>query len=451
MEDSIKMSSISIEDDLKVREEDTDDENEIQQHLFYSYSDDQGKYILVLKEICKSNGWDFNQSDPDLICEFLSGLEINQRGRTDSNVGSVEIKEPKQSDNCPQNLGNLTPFQIFTLFFDFSIIELITTETNLYMDQKGINLEFEQNFQSKCTYEILIAFIGVLLCMGICKMPSFSSYWRGNGEGFTPVRNLMSRNQFTSIYSTIHFANNNQKDPNDIFYKIRPLIRHLESKFMFYWKPTTILSIGEDLIDCRQNHPHLQYMFDQPTKWGFKMFKQVDSKGYLFSFKIHQGKIGQDKSTPTERGCTENHILYLLNHLPKDQKYHICIDNYSARIDTVEDCKENCKGETITKEYPQELKFYRIYSGHVDRNNENTSQHQIVLESRKWWFNIFKYLLSLSIVNSWAIYKEWHTISLPDFIKDITRHISKNYSTLILSKKNSNPKSVSKTKFQKSK
>ncbi|EFA82042.1 transposase [Heterostelium album PN500] len=458
--------------------------------------------VEELKEICRSNGWNPNQTKPNLIDEIMSRGEKSEHGWTDLNFSSEKITEPDFSGNCTKNLKASTPYEIFTLFFDRTIITHITAETNRYMDQMGKNVEFKQHFQSECTYEIIMGFIGVLLWMGICKLPSFSDYWCENGEGYDPVRSIMSRNQFTSIFSTIHLSNNNQKDPNDIFYKIRPLIKHLESKFKYYWSPTTIISIDEDMIGSRHNHPSIQYMPAKPTKWGFKVFKKADSKGYLYSFMIYQGKAGKDTSrTSSERGLVQDVILYLLKDLPKDQKYHVYMDNYYSSIDIFSDLYEkkqyyatgtikntaaglpyslrhssensevdyvskcldkkmmlwrindsksfnllstfSTNGEhfkdvkyvnsgTITKEYPQELSLYRSNMGHVDRNNKNIGQYQYSLKSRRWWLNIFKYFLYASIVNAWIIYNEWHQISLLEFIRDISRHISRHYSLRII-------------------
>ena len=64
-------------------------------------------------------------------------------------------------------------------------------------------------------------FLGILIYMGICQLPSFDDYWAG-ATRVSHVADAMSRNRFTSIFAKIHF-HNNEDQVDDRLAKVRPL------------------------------------------------------------------------------------------------------------------------------------------------------------------------------------------------------------------------------------
>jgi hypothetical protein len=69
--------------------------------------------------------------------------------------------------------------------------------------------------------------------MGIVKMPSVSGYWE-TGTRYPPVADVMSRNRFQKIVSTIHLQDNlevTEEQRKDKAWKIRPWFDYLNLNF----------------------------------------------------------------------------------------------------------------------------------------------------------------------------------------------------------------------------
>lgn len=71
-------------------------------------------------------------------------------------------------------------------------------------------------------------FIGMYLLGGIVKMLCYRMYW-AEGTRYTPITDVMSRNQFQAIRTNLHFNDNsnipNGNDPNhDRLFNIRPFV-----------------------------------------------------------------------------------------------------------------------------------------------------------------------------------------------------------------------------------
>ena len=127
---------------------------------------------------------------------------------------------------------NPTAEDFFKLYINEDIIDHIVTQTNLYAQQY---IEREQNNlrphsvvkQWKPTdRQEMIAFLAMLIMMGIIHKPRINMYWSKDSLLSTPVfGQLMGRDRFLLLLRFLHFANNrdyNAADPNrDKLYKIR--------------------------------------------------------------------------------------------------------------------------------------------------------------------------------------------------------------------------------------
>jgi len=58
----------------------------------------------------------------------------------------------------------------------------------------------------------------------------------------------MSRNHFDEILSKLHCAYNNSIPESDRFGKVRPLIKHLNDKYLEHWPVSQKISIDESMI-----------------------------------------------------------------------------------------------------------------------------------------------------------------------------------------------------------
>ena len=91
----------------------------------------------------------------------------------------------------------------------------------------------------------------------------------------------------------------------------------LQQSFQRCWVPHQQNSIDEGMISFTGRSPLKQYMKDKPNKWGFKMWKLVDSiSGYLCAFDIYTGK-GEER----EVGLGEHVVLQMAEHLQLGQPW----------------------------------------------------------------------------------------------------------------------------------
>ena len=69
-----------------------------------------------------------------------------------------------------------TPLELFESFFDQEIVDHIVSHTNIYASQRKTVLIRWQN----CTTERLKSFLGMIIAMGVKRMPNLRDYWSSN-------------------------------------------------------------------------------------------------------------------------------------------------------------------------------------------------------------------------------------------------------------------------------
>lgn len=116
---------------------------------------------------------------------------------------------------------DLSPVELFELFFDEEIWNLIVDQSIVYANFKG---------EASCTVtkEELKVFLGILVVPGIVPVPSRRSFWRNSPiTRNEAVFNAMRRNKFEKIMQFIHLADNSSLDKADKYAKLCPLISDL--------------------------------------------------------------------------------------------------------------------------------------------------------------------------------------------------------------------------------
>ncbi|KRX23797.1 PiggyBac transposable element-derived protein 3 [Trichinella nelsoni] len=134
-------------------------------------------------------------------------------------------------------------------------------------------------------------FTGMLIVMGITKMPRYRMYW-ANQTRFDAVANCMSRNRFETLLRFLHFNDDDKviMDRNypmyDRFYKVRPLLENIR-KTCLEETPGELQSVDEHIIPykgrCKMNI-HLHYNPKRPCKWGLKLFARCGKNGFVHDF-----------------------------------------------------------------------------------------------------------------------------------------------------------------------
>ena len=119
--------------------------------------------------------------------------------------------------------------------------------------------------------------IGIILFMGIHKLPNRRLYW-GN--------KTMTRNRFQKILAILHFNDNNsmvvQNSPDyNRMHKLQPLIDHLRNAFIESVTLETYMAVDEMMIPFKGRHSAKMYMPKKPVKWGYKMWCRAGIPGYI--------------------------------------------------------------------------------------------------------------------------------------------------------------------------
>ena len=121
-----------------------------------------------------------------------------------------------------------------------------------------------------------MSFVGILLAMGIYRLPSLRDYWSQHALlGVPGITSGMSRNRFLELLSNLHL-NNNDKMPAkdsplfDQLYKVWPLLEKVRANTQGHYKPNQQVSVDEAMILFKGRSTFKQYMPMKPTKRGYK-------------------------------------------------------------------------------------------------------------------------------------------------------------------------------------
>ena len=132
----------------------------------------------------------------------------------------------------------------------------------------------------------MMAFVALLLSMGINKRPRYSMHWSTSEVLRSSLySSTMARNRFTAILRFLHLANNQAEDkfPPDKLFKVRPLldIVHVLPSFLQIYKPGRNLSPDETMVKFNGRIGFKQYMPRKAAKWGLKYFERVRNRVHV--------------------------------------------------------------------------------------------------------------------------------------------------------------------------
>lgn len=159
----------------------------------------------------------------------------------------IDGEPPKLTETHPL-LSDKTPIELFRLFFDGNIIELIRQETIRYAHQKG-----EHNFNTG--NDEIFAWLGIILLSGYHSVPQEDMYWSKDEDLMIKcVSERISRSRFREIKQYFHLQNNSELDNTDKLAKLRTFMTLLHEnlqQFGFFEKE---LSLGESMVSYYGHH-----------------------------------------------------------------------------------------------------------------------------------------------------------------------------------------------------
>ena len=216
-------------------------------------------------------------------------------------------------------------------------------ETNRYHAQRfGISLHSSRQSINMDSWEHLsseefIAFLGIIIAMGILKLPTVRDYWcRKSIFCSTDIAAIMPRNRFEAILRHLHLRNTSVMPPSnhDKLFRVRPFLEYIGLRFRKAFYPFQPLAVDEMMIAFKGRSSIKQYMPLKPIKRGFKVWALCDGDtAYLLEFIIYEGAADTKDSTPLGLGgsvvCSLLQNYYNTNHV-------LFCDNYFTSVELFE-------------------------------------------------------------------------------------------------------------------
>lgn len=426
----------------------------------------------------------FELVDSDPEDDVPLSLRLQQLRREKKSIGKPKfvIKWNKENSSIdpmafssefgvPENIKNLKehdPGVLFQQFFTDDFFEMLVFQTNLYAQQ------LDKPYNPTNIAEMK-TFIAINLLMGIKKLPSYRDFWSSSSLLHdTYISSLLPSKRFSWLLGHLHVNDNNQlllrTDPKfDKLHKIRPMLDHLQNRFVDCFKLSQNVSIDESMIRFKGRSSLKQYLPKKPIKRGYKVWMLADQCGYCYKFQICTGKtkegVEKDLGGRVVRDLThglenKGHRLFFDNYftsvpllddlhkqkiyacgtikskrlfLPKlledkqlkrgdfdfsvsnngllavkwmDKKAVNLLSNYHNPADVCTVNRRNPAGVVTQIPCPQLLTDYNKHMNGVDKFDQNKHTYEINRKSHKWWHRIFFYFLDASVVNAFVLHKQ---------------------------------------------
>jgi hypothetical protein len=360
------------------------------------------------------------------------------------------------------------PIERFGCLFEDELFEHIAYDTNLYATQKvGGSTAFKPaNADEIEKFLAINLFMGIKKCPSYKNYWSSDPALRHNYiSAIMPRKIFLWLLGYTHLNDNSEMPK--KGEGYDKLYKIRSLLEMLSKTYLKSYRPTKMQAIDESMIRFKGRSSIKQYMPLKLIKQGYKVWIRAHSDGYISQFEIYTGKVGQTTEkclgskvvkTLTTDLFGKFHEVYFANYftslplmhylrmngvyacgtvqkhqvgLPsdfeneetmsqgefqfryseeglvlmfwKDRKGIFFLSNYHNVTDVTLVGRRNKDG-TIT--CPKLVKDYNENTGFVDKADMLKALYEVNRKSRKWWHRICWYLLDVTAVNAFIIYRD---------------------------------------------
>ncbi|XP_063968501.1 piggyBac transposable element-derived protein 4-like [Lytechinus pictus] len=195
-----------------------------------------------------------------------------------------------------EDFSQLSPLEVFFLFFTQEVWELLTNETNRYADQvmEGWDADRASAWRDHpTTVPEMKAFLGLVLLMGVVRCPRYHLHWSTMEIFYHPFFSaIMPRNRYSLLRRFLHLSDNTAPNPNNNrLHKLESFLSLLIPKFRSLYLPKKMISPDESMIKFKGRLGIVQYMPKKPIKWGIKAWALCESdSGYTWNWKVYTGR-----------------------------------------------------------------------------------------------------------------------------------------------------------------
>ena len=233
----------------------------------------------------------------------------------------IPPKYPTVNETPKYNAKDWTPVEMFELFFDDEILELLVVQSMLYAKQNG-------NHSFVTDPEEMRVVRGILLLSGYNRLPRRRMYW----EQCSDVRNTaaadaMPRNRFDECLRSLHFADNQNLTADDRYAKVRFIFSMLNEKWSNHFSNENYLSINESMVPYYGRHGLKQHIHGNAIRFGYRymVWSWCTTEGYLIHAEPYQGAGTNDKIE--DLGMGGSVVSDLISELPNTNNYCLFFDN----------------------------------------------------------------------------------------------------------------------------
>ncbi|XP_014482725.1 PREDICTED: piggyBac transposable element-derived protein 2-like, partial [Dinoponera quadriceps] len=199
--------------------------------------------------------------------EFLDAILLNREEHDENTLSQfmcdqqdwspfitdcVPFKKYNQEYRMLPEIDYDNAFSIYKLFLCDDIIDLMVLETNKYYEKcalqahSSVTIRKHKQQWKPTTRDEMHIFIGILLIMGVVKVPEIRLYWSKDPMFSNErIKSAMSRERYLDILQYWHFSDGDQVCSNDRLFKINTLVEKINRNFQKVVKPGKELTIDE--------------------------------------------------------------------------------------------------------------------------------------------------------------------------------------------------------------
>ena len=266
---------------------------------------------------------------------------------------NFDLHDQIAGPQLPNNVKE--PIDYFTLYFTKELADSIITETNNYANEeirkKQLSRKSTWHKWHDITKEEFLAFIAVILNMGLIQLPNIQEYWSTASHSRIPFfPETFTRARFMQIFWMLHLTKPTQRNATirTRIQKVSNYLEYIDGKFRQYFIPYKAVAVDESIVKFKGRIAFITYNPNKPTKWGIRIYALADSKtGYLFTILPYYGSITSDNISRPDLPVTTRIPLHLykklLDRIPDAKGYHMYTDRYYTSIILAEELlKMNC-------------------------------------------------------------------------------------------------------------
>jgi hypothetical protein len=258
-------------------------------------------------------------------------------------------KPPRVAQNLlPRRLQQskvIEPSTIVNLFLTETLMSEIAFNTNCYTTTKDAGLEGRG--WRPVFLEEMKTWFGIIIYMGVCRMPAVEDYWKNNGlYPLHHIRDYMSLTRFEQIRRYFHVAH--PEAPKETtsgrrlwHSKVDPLLNQLRAASRKYRRPPTKVSIDEAMVQCTGHSKDTYKMPSKPIDQGYK-FHCYAAAGYVYDFIPTSNHSGPDPIPSSgfpevdEMSATSRLVFHLMqrncDEYGLDQSFDVFMDNFYTNL-----------------------------------------------------------------------------------------------------------------------